>query len=92
MAVVLRIQDTRVSVARVVIVLVPKDCHNVGFRTVLVEVLSQSASPCVVELVAEQKDSAATEADLEQSGHDRLDGKNVTANSRERLGPGFCQI
>ena len=56
------------------------------------EVLRQRASPSVVELVTEQEDSAPAEADLEQSGHNRLDRKNLAANSRERLGSGFRQI
>ena len=82
---VLRIDDTYVGLTRVVVVLVPKNRHNVGFGTVLVKILCKRASPCVVELVTEQEDSAATEANLEQSGQDGLDGKNVAADSRERL-------
>ena len=73
-------------------VAVRKNRDNVWFRTVLMEVLRQCASPSVVELVTEQEDSAPAEADLEQSGHNRLDRKNVAANSRKRLISGFCQI
>ena len=79
------------GLTRVVVILVPKNRHNVGFGAVLVEVLGQRASPRVVELVTEQKDSAAPEADLKQSGHDRLDGKNVATDSRERLCARFRQ-
>ena len=81
-----------VGLRRVMVVTVPKNRDNVWFRTVLMEVLRQRASPSVVELVTEQEDSAPAEADLEQSGHNRLDRKNLAANSRERLGSGFRQI
>jgi len=40
----------------------------------------------VIELMTEHQDSASAEANLEQSGNDRLNGKNLTPDSGECLG------
>jgi len=89
-AVVLRMDDTCVHLRRVVVGFMRKNRHNIGFRAVFMEVLGQCASPCTIELVTEQEDSAPAKADLEQSGYDCLYGKDLTSYSREHLGSGFC--
>jgi hypothetical protein len=60
-------------------------------RTVAVKILRQCASSRLVELMAEQQDSAAAHADLEQGGYHCLHAYNVVTNRRERPCPGLCQ-
>lgn len=54
--------------------------HNVGIGTVSVEVIPQTRPDGVTEQMAEQQDSAAAEADLEQSGAFALDPHNVVTS------------
>jgi hypothetical protein len=82
--------DTCVRLRWVVVGFMRKNRHNVGFRAVFMEVLGQCASPSTIELVTKQEDSAPAKADLEQSGYDRLYGKDLTPYGREYLGSGFC--
>ena len=81
----------RVRLRRVMVVLIRKDCHDVRIGAILMEVLRDCASSRVVELMAEQQDSAPAHADLEESSHNRLHAHNVVTNRRERPRPGFRQ-
>jgi hypothetical protein len=89
--VVVGVNDTSMSLTRVLILFVRQDGHNVGVGTVVVKILRQCAASRVVELMAEQQDSAATHADLEQGGYHCLHAYHVVTNRRERPCPGLCQ-
>jgi hypothetical protein len=56
---ILRKDHARVRQRRIVIVFVRQDRHDVGVGVILLGILRQCASSRVVELVAEQQDSAA---------------------------------
>ncbi|MBV9484208.1 MAG: hypothetical protein JO249_26165 [Acidobacteria bacterium] len=56
--------DTRVGLRGEVIVIVRKNRHDIGIGAVLIEVLRQSTSACMIELMTEQQDSAPAETDL----------------------------
>ena len=83
--------DTCVGLGWVVVVLVRKNRHNVGFWAIVMEVLGQRASASVIEFVTEQQDSTPPQADLEQSGHHTLHGIDAVAYCSEHLGSGFHQ-
>jgi hypothetical protein len=88
---VVGVNDTSVSPTRVLIPFVRQDRHNVGVGTVVVKILRQCASPRVVELMAEQQNSAPAHADLEQGGYHCLHAYNVVTNRCERPCPGLRQ-
>ena len=50
---------------RVVVVLVREDRHDVGFGAILLKVLRERASSCVVEFVTEHQNATPPKADLE---------------------------
>jgi hypothetical protein len=52
-------KTTRACLRRILIVFVREDRHDVGVGVILLGILRQCASSRVVELVAEQQDSAA---------------------------------
>lgn len=88
---VLRKDDACVRLRRVVVVLMRKNRHYIRVGALLMEVLGERASTCVVQFVTEKQDSAPAKAHLEQGGHDTLHGKDFVAYSREHLGSGFRQ-
>jgi hypothetical protein len=55
--------------------------HNVGIGTFSVEVIRQTRPDGVTEQMAEQQDSAAAKADLEQSSAFALDPHNFVTNA-----------
>jgi hypothetical protein len=88
---VVGVNDTSVSLTRVVILFVRHDRDNVGVGTVVVKILRQCTSSRLVELMAEQQDSAATHADLEQGSYHCLHTYNVVSSRRERPCAGLCE-
>jgi hypothetical protein len=87
-----RVEDTCMGLRRVVVVFMGEDRHNVRIRTVVMEIIRQSTSAGVVELVTEQQYSALAKADLEQRSHNGLYGHNVPADSRQGMSPRFGQV
>jgi predicted TIM-barrel fold metal-dependent hydrolase len=79
-SVILRVNHAKVGLRGGVVVLVRKNRNDVRVGTGFVEELRQRTSSGVVQLVTEQQDSAAAHADLEQRGHDRLQGHDPVAN------------
>jgi hypothetical protein len=88
---VVGVNDTSVSLTRVLILFVRQDRNNVGVGTIVVKILRQCTSSRLVELMAEQQDSAAAHADLEQGSYYCLHTYNVVSNRRERPCAGLCQ-
>jgi hypothetical protein len=67
------------------------DGDDVGIGAIPMKILRHCASSVTLELMAEQQDSAAAHADLEQSSRDRLHAHNLVTDRRERPRPGFRQ-
>jgi hypothetical protein len=65
--------------------------RQLGVGTIVVKILRQCTSSRLVELMAEQQDSAAAHADLEQGSYYCLHTYNVVSNRRERPCAGLCQ-
>jgi hypothetical protein len=78
--VVWRVNDARMRAWRIGLRFLSDNRHNVGIGTVSVKVIRQTRPDSVTEQMAEQEDSAATEADLEQSGAFALDPHNLVTN------------
>jgi hypothetical protein len=75
------VNDARVRARRMGLRFVSDNRHNVGIGAFGMEVICETHPDALTEQMAEQQDSAAAQADLEQGGAFALDPHNVVTNS-----------